>query len=87
MDQLEKELIEMIVRACRIKTPVPEDFDPNGPLIGPDSALGIDSLDAVEIVFIVQKHYNVRIDSEARSREVLASLTTLADFIRKGGTL
>ena len=83
MDPLEKELLDMILRVCRIKTPVPEDFDPSGPLIGPESPLGIDSLDAVEIVFTVQNTYQVRIDSEERSREVLASLQSLARFIRK----
>ena len=83
MDPLEKEVLEMIFRICRIKTPVPEDFDPGGALIGPESPLGIDSLDAVEIVFTVQNIYKVRIDSEERSREILASLQSLARFIRK----
>jgi acyl carrier protein len=52
-------------------------------LIGPESPLGIDSLDAVEIVFTVQNRYLVRIDSEETSRKVMASLATLADFVRR----
>jgi acyl carrier protein len=83
MDTLEKELLEMIIDVCRIETPIPEDFDGTEPLIGPDGPLGIDSLDAVEIVFTVQNKYKVRIDSEERSREVLRSINSLADFIRR----
>ncbi|MDH3360423.1 MAG: phosphopantetheine-binding protein [Desulfobulbaceae bacterium] len=82
MTQLEQELIELIVKVCRIKKPIPEDLDTSLPLIGPESVFGIDSLDAVEIVFTVQNKYKVRIDSEERSRELLASLSALADFIR-----
>ncbi len=81
MDELEKELVEMICEVCKIKT-VPDDISPEAPLIGPESPLDIDSLDAVEIVFTVQNRYQVRIESEDTSRKVLATLGSLADFIR-----
>jgi acyl carrier protein len=83
MDELEKELVEMICEVCKIKGPIPDDISPEAPLIGPESPLDIDSLDAVEIVFTVQKRYKVRIDSEETSRKVLASLKSLADFVRE----
>lgn len=83
MDELERELAGMICEVCRIEGGVPSDLAPEAPLIGPESQLGIDSLDAVEIVFSVQNRYRVRIDSEETSRQVLASLKTLADFVRQ----
>ena len=83
MDELEKELVEMICEVCKIKGPLPDDIAPEAPLIGPESPLDIDSLDAVEIVFTVQNRYKVRIDSEETSRKVLASLKSLADFVRE----
>ncbi|MBU0483437.1 MAG: acyl carrier protein [Proteobacteria bacterium] len=82
MDELEKELVEMICEVCKIKNPVFADISPTASLIGPESPLDIDSLDAVEIVFTVQNRYKVRIDSEETSREVLATLKSLADFVR-----
>lgn len=82
MDELEKELVEMICEVCKIKNCVLADISPAAPLIGPESPLGIDSLDAVEVVFTVQNRYQLRIDSEETSRKVLASLATLADFVR-----
>jgi acyl carrier protein len=79
---LEKELKELIVDACNVPDP-PEDFPDDAPLIGPDSPLGLDSLDAVELVVAVQKKFAVRIGGEDTSREVLQSVATLAAFIRR----
>lgn len=81
MDALERELVEMICEVCKVEGGVPADFSPTAPLIGPESSLGIDSLDAVEIVFTVQNRYMVRIDSEDTSRKVLASLRSLSQFV------
>ncbi|MFP3982314.1 MAG: phosphopantetheine-binding protein [Desulfurivibrionaceae bacterium] len=85
MEKLERVLLEMIYEICNLPGEVPEDYDLDAPLIGPESPLGIDSLDAVEIVVAVQKMYNVHIGSEENSRQVLASLSSLAEFIRASG--
>lgn len=82
LDGLEKELSEMIMETCRIAGPLTEEVTPDTPLIGPDSPYGLDSLDAVEVVVAVQRKYQVRIEAQETSREVLRSLRTLADFIR-----
>lgn len=79
---LEYELAKMIIDFCNVEDVSPEDIPPESPLIGPDSPFGLDSLDAVEVVVAVQKTYGVRIGGEKTSREVLQSLTALADFIR-----
>lgn len=80
--QLEKELQELIIEACNVEDP-PEEVDADAFLIGPDSPLGLDSLDAVEIVVAVERKYRVRIGGQDTSREVLRSLRTVADFIRQ----
>jgi len=79
---LEAELQQLIIDACNVPDP-PNTVDPDAPLIGPDSPLGLDSLDAVEVVVEVQKKYQVRIGGQNTSREALRSLRVLADFIRK----
>ncbi|MBU0680787.1 MAG: acyl carrier protein [Proteobacteria bacterium] len=86
--QLETELLALIRETCRI----PEaEYTPAAimdlPLIGSESSLGIDSLDAVEIVMTVQKKYGVRIESMESSRVVLESFSTLLEFIRKNRTV
>lgn len=57
---LEKELYNMIADTCRVTDVPPTDPLPDAPLIGPESAFGLDSLDAVEVVVAVQRNYNVR---------------------------
>ena len=80
---LEADLQQLIIEACNVPDP-PDTVDPDAPLIGPDSPLGLDSLDAVEVVVEVQKKYQVRIGGQDTSREALRSLRVLAKFIRKG---
>jgi acyl carrier protein len=81
-DGLEQELFRLVAETCRVSGPLPDDPLPDAPLIGPDSPFGLDSLDAVEIVVAIQRRYNVRIDAQETSRQVLQSLSTLAAFIR-----
>ena len=83
LDSLEQEISEMIVATCRVSGPLPLEMSPDTPLIGPASPFGLDSLDAVEVVVALQRKYNVRIDNQESSRQVLQSLRTLADFIRR----
>jgi acyl carrier protein len=83
LDSLEQELAEMIVETCKVTGLLPAAVSPDAPLIGPDSPFGLDSLDAVEVVVTVQRRYKVRIDGQETSRQVLQSLRTLADFIRR----
>lgn len=81
--EIEKELLEMIVDVCKITDPVPDNLSPDDPLIGPDSALGLDSLDAVEIAVVVEKRYHIRIGVDESTRAVFTSIRTLADHVRE----
>jgi acyl carrier protein len=83
LDPLEKELRDLLVEVCRVVEPLPEDLSPDAPLIGPDSPFHLDSLDAVEVVVAIQRKYNVRIENQESSRQVLRSLKTLAEHILK----
>ena len=82
MDTFERELLELICTTCKLDV-VLDKVGSNDPLIGPDSPLGTDSLDALEIAVTIQQTYGVRMDSENTSRTVLQSLATLAEYIRK----
>lgn len=83
MDPLHQELLKLICTTCNLHDVDLESIGPDDPLIGPDSPLGIDSLDALEIAVTVQKEYGVRMDSENTSRNVLQSVARLADYINK----
>jgi len=83
MDPLHRELLELICTTCNLHDVDPTQIGPDVPLIGPESPLGTDSLDALEIAVTVQQKYGVRMDSENTSREVLQSVTRLASYIRE----
>ncbi|WP_035240531.1 phosphopantetheine-binding protein [Desulfobacter vibrioformis] len=84
---LEKELLTTIVELCNVQEDIPDDFPMDAPLVGPDSLLGLDSLDAVEIVVMVQDVYGLRIDTQDQAREILSTIKTLAGYIRERGNL
>ncbi|MBW6510514.1 MAG: acyl carrier protein [Desulfuromonadaceae bacterium] len=85
-DNLERDLAALIIEFCNVEDVVPEDVPLDVPLIGPDSPFNLDSLDAVEIVVAVQKRYGARIEAQESSRQVLGSLSALADFVRRERT-
>lgn len=57
----------------------PEDIDDNAPLFG--EGLGLDSLDAVELVVLVQKHFGVEIKNMEEGRAAFQSIGSLAAYI------
>jgi len=79
--EFERELLKAICLTCNLEDVEMDTVQSDDPLIGPDSPLGIDSLDALEIVMMVQKTYGVRIDSQNTSRIILQSVATLAQYI------
>lgn len=81
-NSLETELAVLILDTCQVEDVPPDTLDPNGPIIGEESPLGLDSLDAVEIVMAVEKQYDVRIGGAKTGQQALVSLSTLAEFIR-----
>ncbi|MGH8279839.1 MAG: phosphopantetheine-binding protein [Gammaproteobacteria bacterium] len=79
-EHLKLELKQLIIQECQ-KTVQPEDIADDAVLIGSESALGLDSLDALQIALAVKQRYGKRIDGGNQTRAALASVNTLADFI------
>jgi acyl carrier protein len=85
LEDLEKELRVLIQKSCDLDDARMATLTDDSPLVGPESPLGLDSLDALEIVTAVQRQYGVRIDNQNTSIRVLQSVRILADFIRSEG--
>lgn len=83
MEPLELELLELICKTCNLDDVNINTISRDDILIGPESPLGIDSIDALEIAVTIQQEYGVRMDSENTTRVVLQSLATLAEYIDK----
>ena len=76
---LEDQLKEHIIRELDLPE-WPADIGDDAPLFY--EGLGLDSLDSLELIVILRKHYGVHITDRHKAREVFASLSVLADFIR-----
>ena len=81
-DALLAEVAEIIVAALNLEM-TPAEIAPDAPLFG--EGLGLDSLDAVELVVIVQKHFGIEIKDMEEARTAFQSVSALAAFI--GGRL
>lgn len=78
---LEDELKRMMVKDLSLVGIDPESWDDDDALFG--AGVGLDSLDAVELVVLLQKNYGVKIDDLDVGREAFASIKTLAAYIRE----
>ncbi len=81
MEDLKKKLKEVLVEELKIQGVNPEDIKDDEPLFG--DGLGLDSLDAVELVVLVQKHFSVQIADMDEGQKAFASVNSLADFIKQ----
>lgn len=81
MDKLTAELKVKIIDILNLQDLSPEEFDENAQLVGGD--LGIDSIDVLEMVVMVEKEYGVIINSQEIGEKVFASLASLAEYIRE----
>jgi acyl carrier protein len=78
---LKADIKNMIIETLNIEDIAPEDIDDNLPLFGGENTLGLDSIDAIELVMAVQRQYKVRIDDQNLAREILKNVNTIAEFI------
>ncbi len=81
MHDLINELKVKLIDLLNLTDLTPDDFDEHSRLVGGD--LGIDSIDVLEMVVMVEKDYGVVINSQEVGEKVFSSLTTLADYIRE----
>lgn len=80
-DSLELRLKTLIITTLKLDGVRPEDLPGEEPLIG-SPRFGLDSLDALELVLAVEKEFGVKIGSSEESRQALASVDTLAAYLR-----
>ena len=79
-NEMESALKAAIIAGLRLEDVTVEDIDSSAPLFG-DSGLMLDSLDAVELVVVVEKHFGVAIADAEEARKAFTSVSGLADFI------
>ena len=85
MENLINELKLKVIDALNLDGMTPEDIDDNAPLFG-DEGLGLDSIDVLELIVLLEKNYGIRLASPAQGKEVFKSLAVMADYVAKNRT-
>ena len=76
---IKEKLKKILVEELNLEDISPEEIEDDAQLFG--EGLGLDSLDAVELVVLVQKHFGVEIKDMEEGRPALQSVSSLAAFI------
>jgi acyl carrier protein len=81
MSELVEELKVKLIEILNLVDVKPEDFDENSQLVGGE--LGIDSIDVLEMVVMVEKDYGIIINNQEVGEKVFSSLANLAEYIQE----
>lgn len=79
MEFLRKQVKNMIIEVLNLEDVSPGDIDDDGPLFG--EGLGLDSIDALELVVEIEKRFSVRIENKDVAKDALASVSAISEFI------
>ncbi|MBO7597189.1 MAG: acyl carrier protein [Bacteroidales bacterium] len=84
MENLISELKQRIIEALSLEEVKPEDIDSNAPLFG--DGLGLDSIDALELIVVLEKYYGIKLNDAAQSKAIFKNVATMAEYISKNRT-
>jgi acyl carrier protein len=79
-EDLVLELKRLIINTLKLEDVAPEDIEDNAPLFG--EGLGLDSIDALELVVSLEKTYGVFIPDSEVGKKVFRSVNALAEFVK-----
>ncbi len=79
MEQLILELKKQIIEVLNLEDVKPEDIDSQAPLFG--EGLGLDSIDALELIVLMEKNYGIKLSDPAQGKEIFKSVETMAEYI------
>jgi acyl carrier protein len=79
---LQEELKSKIIEALNLEEVKPSDIDNDAPLFG-DEGFGLDSIDALELIVLLEKSYGIKISDPKAGKEIFRSINVMADYVAR----
>jgi acyl carrier protein len=80
MEELIKQLKAQVIEQLNLEDIAPEDINNDDPLFG--DGLGLDSIDALELIVLLEREYNIKIKDPAEGKKIFVSINTMAEYIK-----
>lgn len=82
--QLKIQLKEQIIKFLNLISITPDDIKDDEPLFG--EGLGLDSIDSLELIVLLDREYGIKITDPKDGRKILVDVNTMVDYIEKNRT-
>jgi len=79
MEDLIIELKEEIIKVLNLEELTPDDIDTDDALFG--SGLGLDSIDTLELIVMLEKKYGIKLASPAEGKAIFKSVRSIAEYV------
>lgn len=87
MEEFVLELKKQIIEVLNLEDLQPDDIDNDAPLFGEtEMGLGLDSIDALELIVMMEKRYGIKVKDPSIGKEIFKSINTMAAFIEANRT-
>ncbi len=80
MEELIEKLKVQIIEQLNLEDMEPEDIDADEALFG--DGVGLDSIDALELIVLLEKEYGIKIENPKDGQKIFQSIRTMAEFIK-----
>lgn len=84
MEDLILKLKQEIIEVLNLEDIKPEDIENDVPLFG--EGLGLDSIDALELIVLMEKNYGIKLKDPAVGKEIFKSINVMAEYIKNNRT-
>ncbi len=82
--ELKEQLKEQIIKYLNLMEMKPSDIKDDEPLFG--DGLGLDSIDAIELIVLLEREYGIKIKNPKDGRQILIDINTMVDYINEHRT-
>lgn len=79
MEELIQQVKQQIIEVLNLEEVAPADIDSDAPLFG--EGLGLDSIDALELIVLMEKEYGIKLRNPAEGKEIFKSVRVMAQYI------